>query len=421
MKIGIDASRANRKHKTGTEWYSYYLIRNLAQLDDKNEYILYADKPLVGGLLNLTNEKLDEEIKFDKKGFQIINCPHNNFKAKILKWPFSFFWTLGRLSLEMIIARPDVLFVPAHSLPLIHPKKTINTIHDVAFERDWHVYGHDKMGPEHKAGKKVIGFFVRLFTLGRYSADSVDYLRWSTRYSLKHAKKIIAVSNFTKSEILDIYNPKKEKIKVIHNGYSDFLYKKIDNQEKIDQVLNKYGLEKPYILYVGRLEKKKNTPALVEAFAIAKERNRNIKEKLVLIGNAGYGYDEAKYTIREYGIEDEVIKPGWVEEDDMPYVYNGATVFIFPSKHEGFGIPVLQAMGCGVPIAASEIPALHEATGIAALFFCPYDVEKIADAIEKITTDGSLRKDLVEKGKKQVKNFSWRKCARQTLELINNL
>jgi hypothetical protein len=116
MIIGIDASRANRGHKSGTEWYSYYLIKNLACIDDKNEYILYTDKPLIGGLLNLEKEDIgeefykDEKIKFDKNGFQIIKSPYNNFKAKVLKWPFVFFWTLGRLSMEMLLRRIDVLF-----------------------------------------------------------------------------------------------------------------------------------------------------------------------------------------------------------------------------------------------------------------------------------------------------------------------
>lgn len=422
MLIGIDASRANRHHKTGTEWYSYYLIRNLAQIDSKNEYILYTDKPLIGGLLDLTNsEEKFAKIKINRKGYQLLKSPHNNFKAKILKWPFDFFWTLGRLSLEMLAHKPDVLFVPAHTLPLFSPPKSINTIHDVAFERDRYIYRFDKMGSEDKIKRKMVSFLVRIFTLNKYSANSLDYLRWSTRYALKKARKIIAVSNFTKSEILEIYGAGPEKIKVVHNGYNNFLYKKIDDEAKIKAVLDKYGVERPYILYTGRLEKKKNTPALVEAFAMIREKNKNIREKLVLIGDAGFGYDEVKYMIREYDLNEEVIIPGWVEENDMPCFYSGASAFIFPSKHEGFGIPVLQAMGCGVPLAVSEIPVLHEVAGEAALFFCPYNTDLIAGAIEKILTDENLRKDLIKKGQERVKNFSWRKCAEETLRVIEGL
>lgn len=427
MLIGIDASRANRDHKSGTEWYSYYLIRWLAKLDKENQYILYTDKPLKNGLLDLTTKQhfsdLEEkqEIKFDKDGYQVIKSPYNNFQAKVLNWPFNFFWTLGRLSLEMLIHRPDVLFVPAHSLPLFFPKKTIITIHDIAFERNRFLYQVDNIGPEGKALRKMFCFFIKIFTLGEYGANSTDYLRWSTRFSLKYAKKIITVSNFSKNEILKMYKAEAGKIKVIYNGYNKRLYRKIDDKEKIKETLNKYGLEKPYVLYVGRLEKKKNIPALVEAFAVLRDNNKNIKHKLVLIGDASFGYDEAKYIIREFALDLEVIMPGWVEEEDLPYIYNGASVFIFPSKYEGFGIPLLQAMACQVPIAASCLPVLKEVAEGAALFFNPNDINSMEKALKDIIVDSKLRQRLIAKGKERINNFSWEKCARETLAEINNL
>jgi glycosyltransferase involved in cell wall biosynthesis len=434
MLIGIDASRANRDHKSGTEWYSYYLIRWLAKLDEKNQYILYSDKPLKGGLLDLTTKQYvcesraeDGEVEYDKNGFQILKSPHNNFKVKILKWPFNFFWTQGRLSLEMIFHRPDLLFVPSHTLPLIHPEKSIVTIHDIGFERDRLLYGSDQMGPKDKAGKKIINFFVKLFTFGKFSANSTDYLRWSTTFALKKAEKIITVSNYSKKEIIEVYKDLekeiklKDKIKVIHNGYNQYLYGKEKAAEEINLVLKKYDLQKPYILYIGRLEKKKNTPALIEAFAIMRENNKGIKHKLVLVGDAGFCYDEVKYMIQEYLLEDEVIMTGWLEEEDMPFVYCGADLFVFPSLYEGFGIPILQAMACGVPVAASRTTSIPEVTGDAAILFNPRNVNEIATAMEKIIKDGDLRNELIEKGKKQVENFSWEKCARETLEIINRM
>jgi len=426
MLIGIDASRANREHKTGTEWYSYYLIRWLARIDKKNKYILYTDKPLKGGLLDLTtkqhlNSFNNSEIKYDNNGYQIIKSPFNNFRAKVLKWPFSFFWTLGRLSLEMLVKKPDILFVPAHTLPIIYPKKTINTIHDVGFERYRRLYRYYNMGPDSKRFNIIISGFVKIFTLGKYSANSMDYLSWSTNFALKHAKKIITVSNFSKNEILEIYNCEKDKIKVIYNGYNYFLYKKIIDQEKINIVLKKYDIKKPYILYVGRLEKKKNTPYLIEAYAIARENNKNINHKFVLIGDASFGYDEVKYVIQEFNINGEVIMPGWIAEEDMPYIYNGATAFIFPSRYEGFGIPLLQAMGCQLPVAASSIPVFKEIVGEAALFFDPNNIRSISSAIARIITNDKLRKELIVKGNNRIKKFSWEKCARETLDLINKL
>ncbi len=182
MVIGIDASRANRAHKSGTEWYSYYVIRWLAKLDRANQYILYTDKPLTGGLADLTTEQyvnkgvMSDSPNYDHDGYQIIKCPYDNFKAKILKWPFNFFWTQGRLSLEMIFARPDILFIPAHALPIIHPYKSIVTIHDIGFERDRRLYNENDIGPTGQKKRKILNFLIRIFTLGKFRANTFDYL-----------------------------------------------------------------------------------------------------------------------------------------------------------------------------------------------------------------------------------------------------
>ncbi|MDD4333005.1 MAG: glycosyltransferase family 1 protein [Patescibacteria group bacterium] len=426
MLIGIDASRANRDKKTGTEYYSYYLIRNLAKIDSKNQYILYTDKPLQGGLLDLTTSDSevvinDDEIKFDKNGYQIIKSPHNNFRAKVLKWPFSFFWTLGRLSLEMILHKPDILFVPAHGLPLAMPKNTIATIHDVAFARDEFVYEDDRMGADSNFGKKIINRLVRIFTLGKYGANSRDYLRWSTRFALSRAKKIITISNYSKEEIIKFYNVQKDKIKVIYNGFNNLLCSRRNNLEQVTEQLKKYGITQPYILYVGRIEKKKNIPALIEACALALEKDKDIKEKLVLIGKASFGYDDVNFNIQEFGLNDRVIIPGWIEETDLSILYQGATAFIFPSKHEGFGIPILEAMACGTPVIASDIPVIKEIAGEDAYYFDANIPLSIAEAIIRIINDDQLRQRLIEKGKTRVKNFSWKKCAEETLREINNL
>jgi len=424
MVIGIDASRANRKHKNGIEWYAYYLIKYFAQIDKENKYILYTDRPLEGGLVDLT--KMDpsleeyEKPKF-RKGFQIIKSPHNNFQAEILNWPFPYLWTLGRLSLEMIIKKPDILFMPTSGIPLAGFKKTINTVHDVAFKREVSVYERSNLGPKERFGRRIINFLVRAFTWGKQGANTADYLDWSTEFSVKNAKKIISVSQFTKEEIIKLYDCPKEKIEVVYNGFNNSLYRKIEDKEKINKVLDKYGIEGPYLLYVGRLEKKKNTSLLIEAFAKARHFNKDIKEKLVLIGDAGFGFDEIIYAINEFNLENEVIIPGWVEEEDMPYMFNGATAFIFPSRHEGFGIPILQAFGCGVPVITSDIPVLREIGGDAALFFNYLDKDAIGRAIEKVTTNKDLREELARKGLMRAKDFSWNKCAQKTLKVIRGL
>lgn len=426
MVIGIDASRANRPHRTGTEWYSYYLIKWMAELDSENQYILYTDTPIQGDLLNLNNPELTEinysnQIEFDEKGFQKIKCPHNNFKAKVLNWPFRYLWTQGRLSIEMIFNKPDILFIPSHTLPIIYPKKSAVTIHDIGFMREKYLYDNKIIGPENSTIRWCLNFLVSILTLGRYRATSMDYLCWSTNFALKHAKKIITVSNFSKQEILDVYGADSEKIKVIYNGYNTQIFNNRCEESEISRVLKKYGLTRPYILYVGRLEKKKNTPALIEAYCLLKEDNKKINHKLLLIGNASYGYDEVNYTIREFGLEHDVVMPGWIEEADMKYIYCGASIFVFPSKYEGFGIPLLQAMACGVPIAASWESSIPEIAEDVAVLFNPNSSRSIAQAINQLLSDDDLRQKAIENGNERIKLFSWKKSAQETLDLLINM
>jgi len=403
MIIGIDASRANRERKTGTEWYSFYLIQNLAIIDKINTYWLYLDNPPTA------------ELKI-----AIRNNP--NFHFKYLDWPLYSFWTLGRLSLEMLWRRPDVLFVPAHTLPLFSPRKTINTIHDIAFVREQNLYFSEKAKTKIAGSRRLINFLVKLITLGKYRSNSVDYLYWSTAFALRHAKKIITVSEFTKQEILSLYpKTKMQKISVVHNGYDNEIFRPLQEPEKTSSILEKYGIAKPFFLYVGRLEKKKNTPALIEALSLVRENNPEIKEKLVLIGNASFGFDEVKYVIEEFNLNHDVYMPGWVSEDDLPYIYNAASAFVFPTKHEGFGIPILESLACGLPTIASDLPVLREIAGDAVLYFDQNDKHDIARAMVRIIKDENLRQILINKGLEQSHKFSWRQCAEKTLEEIKNL
>jgi len=424
MVIGIDASRANRKFKSGTEWYSYYLIKELAKLDEKNKYILYTDKPLQDGLADLSSAEIKSNKSgpiVDDKGWQVIISPYNNFRAKILTWPFSFFWTQLRLSWEMLVHRPDILFIPAHTLPVIHPKKSVVTIHDLGFIREKPLYSQNSLGPEQPFMRKIIDRLVKIFSFGKYGANMLDYLDWSTKFALKHAKRIITVSNFSKNEIKEIYDTAEAKITVVYNGYNRLLYKKITDKRKVIVRLAKYGINHPYIFYVGRLEKKKNIPILVNAYAIMREKYKKIEHKLVLVGEASYGFDEINYIIEEFNLDDEVIITGWIPEEDMPYIYNGAMAFIFPSLYEGFGIPLVQAMACGTPVAASRAGSIPEVARDAVLYFNPDNKREMADKMAKIITNNDLRDKLVKEGLNRVKDFSWQKCAEETLAVLENL
>jgi len=321
----------------------------------------------------------------------------------------------------MLWHKPSLLFIPAHSLPLIHPRRTINTIHDIAFMREADLYQKKKLRLESRLVKSLLGIIIRIITRGRYELNSLDYLKWSTAYSLKHSQKVIAVSEFTKKELLDTYKKvKPNKISVVYNGYPKKIYHHIEDNQLRRDCLNKYGLQEPFFLYVGRLEKKKNTHTLVEAFAIYKEVHPESCLQLVLIGNAGYGYDEIKYIIEEYNLGKLVIMPGWIPEEDMSFIFSAATAFVFPTLHEGFGIPVIQAMACSLPTLVSDIPVLREIADDASMFFNPHDRIDLANAMNEIVVNEDLRQQLKAKGLKRAAQFSWDKSAQETLKILNN-
>ncbi|MEW6407201.1 MAG: glycosyltransferase family 1 protein [Patescibacteria group bacterium] len=371
MLIGIDASRANRALKSGTEWYSYYLILELAKIDRKNRYFLYTPEKLRGELTNLPK----------------------NFEEKILSWPPKKLWTMARLSFEMLIAPLDLLFVPAHIIPIISPKNTLTAIHDLGFLRY----------PQF------------------YSKKELKYHRFGLRQAIKKAIKIITISEFSKKELIELCCMPSEKIEVIYLGFSP-KYKQILDRQKTETILEKYHIPKniPYILYIGRLEYKKNTPRLISAFAKFKKLNPELRHKLVLVGSFGVGKEEVFKNIKKYNLEKEVIMPGWIIEDDLSYILSGASLFVFPSLYEGFGIPILEAMAACVPVCAAARASIPEVAGRAALFFDPENEEEMAKSIEKILKNLNLQKELKEKGKKRASAFSWEKCARRTLKVLES-
>ncbi|MBL7047693.1 MAG: hypothetical protein ISR95_08730, partial [Candidatus Marinimicrobia bacterium] len=245
MVIGIDASRANEVKKTGTEWYAYHLIQEFKKIADPNDqFILYSKEPLRDELAKLPS----------------------NFKSKVLNWPPKFLWTQLRLSFEMLFQRPSVLFVPAHTIPVIHPRNTITTLHDVGFERFHNLYSKKTIGYNTSFAKWLVNILVRILTLGKYGSNEYDYHRFSARFALKHAKKILTISKFSKKEIIDLFGANyAKKISVIPLAYDKSSFETTYSEATKDQVLKKYNIRKPYILYIGRLEEKKNIIGLVEA------------------------------------------------------------------------------------------------------------------------------------------------------------
>lgn len=361
--IGIDASRSSMKQKTGTEYYSYELIRNLVLLKD-HKFVLYAKEPIT---------------YIEKK---------ENVEIKVMKFPR--LWSQIRLSWEMMNNAPTVLFEPAHTIPVIHPMNTVVTLHDVGFK-----------------------YFPELYTpLERYYHD------FSMRHSVKHAKKIIAISNATKNDLIKIYGADEKKIKVIYHGFDKQKYYQRPKSEDVAQDILKFA---PYIFFIGRLEAKKNIKNMVRAFSILK-KDKSIKHKLVLAGRPGYLYEEIKDEIDKLSpdVKKDVIELGYVEDERVGQLMRNASIFFFPSYFEGFGMPLVEAMACGVPIVASNTTSIPEILNGSGILCDPERVEQFAKEISKIIKDDTLRQGLIAKGLERSKNFDWTKCARETLELIDS-
>jgi glycosyltransferase involved in cell wall biosynthesis len=372
MLIGIDASRANKPEKTGVEWYAWHLIQELKKLTqgDGNSWVLYTREPLKNELSAL---------------------PENWYEVRA-GWPPKRLWTQVRMSWEMWRRPADVLFVPAHVLPPIRPEKSVVTVHDVGFRRMPHLYK--------QADKK--------------------YHEMTTRNILKTSARIITVSKFSGQEIVNLYKADPSRIAITPLGIDHDVYKPLDDPDKVEAVLRKYQIPKPYFFYIGRVDKKKNIVNLVKAFdAFKVHRGLGDPTNLVLAGKPGYMYSEIKKQIKASPYKEQIIELGYTPEEDVPALINGAQAYLQVTWYEGFGIPPLQAMACGIPVIAADNASLPEVIGEGnALFVPPDGIDKTARAMERMITDKELVESLRAKGIEHAKDYTWEAMAKKTLPVL---
>jgi glycosyltransferase involved in cell wall biosynthesis len=362
MLIGIDGSRATVADPTGTENYSARLIKALLKLNTDHQIRLYFNRPPAAELGLETSEH------------------------RVM--PFPRLWTHLRLSWEMKQNPPDVLFVPSHVLPIVHPYRSVVTVHDLGF------YYHPEA---HTLGQNL-------------------YLRWSTRFNARQAVRIVADSEFTRNDLAESYGIAKEKMVVVYPGRDESL-SPVADQEVLDELRARYSLPQSYLLYVGTLHPRKNLVRLVQAFRLAADRLAP-DLCLVLSGRKGWMYDDIYAEVERQGLANRVRFTGYVAQADMAALLSAAKAFVFPSLHEGFGFPVLEAMACGTPVLTSDRASLPEVAGNAALYVDPLDIEAMGAALVRVVSDQNLRLELVERGFDQIHRFSWRRCAEATLEVL---
>jgi glycosyltransferase involved in cell wall biosynthesis len=359
MIIGIEAERANNPKKTGVEHYAKQLILHLADIDKQNQYRLYLRTKPEAWFLNLPN----------------------NFSVKVM--PFPLFWTQIRISWEILFNSVDVLFIPASALPIIHSKNSVVTIHDLAWK-----------------------FYPQSFTW-----FNRNFLEWSTRFAVKNASSIIAVSESTKRDLVKFYKVNEKKIRVVHHGWEGAQLT-IYNL----QLTAKQELPDKYILFLSTLQPRKNLEGLIEAFKQLKKENQELPQKLVVVGRTGWKFESILKRINENS--GTVVYFNHVSDKDRFAILAKADLLVLPSFYEGFGMQLLESFACGVPVATSNISSMPEVAGEAAVYFDPHNIGEIKNAIKSVLLDRSLHDRLKEKGFERLKDFSWNKCAKETLQVL---
>jgi glycosyltransferase involved in cell wall biosynthesis len=347
LRIAIDASRTTVTRLTGTEHYALRLIQALIEHNTCHDLTLYFRDVPPAGLF-----------------------PDHVQKRVI---PFRRMWTHLRFAAALWRGRPDLTFVPAHTLPLMFPGRAAVTVHDLGF---------------------------RYFPQAHPTRARL-YLDMTTRYSARRAAIVLADSHATADDLTRFYGTSPTKIHVVYPGVEAPVVGDISN------VRRKYQLPERYFLFIGTLQPRKNIARIVQAYRLYRELGDK-STGLVLAGGKGWLYDQAWVA----GC-DGITMPGYVDESDKGALYTGAQALIFPSLYEGFGFPILEAMHCGTAVIASNTSSLPELVGDAGLLVNPLDVEAITTAMLQLDDD-TLHRSLCEKGVHQARKFTWDAAAHQT-------
>ncbi|MEK7632747.1 MAG: glycosyltransferase family 1 protein [Patescibacteria group bacterium] len=366
---GIDAHLLLRENATGVPRYAWFLLREMmkASLADDERVVLYGHLP-------------------KPKALDLVP----GWSWKVLSWPIPRGWTHGRLSLEMMISPPTVLFVPGHEVPMFFRKSTnvVTTLHDVAFAMNSQVY----------------------------DPASRQRQEFAVQNAIRRAKILLTPSNATKADLESHYHVASDRIVVTPLAPTT---SKLTGDAT--ELLRKLQITSgQYILSISRLEKKKNTVLLIRAFAALKRKyGAGSPYVLVLAGSFGYGEQEIRRAIEEEKIADSVRLPGYISDDDASKLFAHAMCFAFPSVAEGFGIPVLEAMEHGAPVVASNIAVMREVCGQAAILVSPNDVAALSSAID-LTIDAETREEYRSRGFVQVQKFSWETTAAETWKALRS-
>jgi glycosyltransferase involved in cell wall biosynthesis len=281
----------------------------------------------------------------------------------------------------------DLLHGLAFVAPLVAPCPTVVTVYDLSFMRT----------PE------------------RFRPGNRWYLETFTRWSCRRARRVIAISENTKRDVMELLHIPGERVDVVYPGV-DARFRPLP-PEQVAAFRAAKGLPERFVLYLGTIEPRKNLTVLLEAYAALRRGGRT--SQLVLAGGKGWMFEEVFARIEALALRDDVILPGYVPDEELPLWYNAAEVFVYPSLYEGFGIPPLEALACGKPAVVSNVSALPEAVGDAGLLVRPGDAAELADALQRLLGDAALRAELGARGRAHAARFSWERAAAETVAVYH--
>jgi len=373
MKIGINALYLIPGKVGGSEIYLRHLISALGHLDQENEYVVFTNRESRGSF------ELGEN-------FREHHCP-----VRALIRPHRIVWEQLVLPYRARQHRLDLLHSPGSTAPLFLSCPSVLTILDL-------IYLHF---PE------------------TFPALARIWIKFLVYQSARRSSAVIALSRYSRDEILWDLNTAWDKVRVIYMAISAAEASSLPRRERI-KTLRKYGIVFPFILTVAAAHPHKNLVRLLEAFYQLKKKGG--KYQLIVVGVKHNRYfQRLRREISSLDLEEDVIFTDWVPEADKEMIYAEARLMVFPSLLEGFGLPVLEAMAAGLPVACSDVPSLEEVAGDAAYIFNPYSVEEIRRAMEECLSRPELREELVRRGYEQAKKFDWNKTARETLDLYREV
>lgn len=373
MKIGIESQRIFRTGKHGMDVVALELIHQIQALDKKNEYLLFAKNGPDRGCINDTE----------------------NFKSEILKGVTYAGWEQISLPAAVKRHKPDLLHCTANTAPYSSGVPMIVTVHDVIYLEETNFQG------------------------SVYQNFGNIYRKLVVPHAIKTAQKIITVSEYEKTVIADVCKTDPEKITVIHNGVSE-RFNELYPEENIKRFRLQWKLPVRFILFLGNTAPKKNTAGVIRAY-VHYCSFENDPLHLVITDFPQSAVRSTLEKLNKPDLIDKIITTGYVPSAQMPLMYNCCSLFLYPSLRESFGLPVLEAMSCGIPVITSDIPAIREVAGDAAAFIDPENDIAIAEKIQLLSTNDQARKDLIQKGRARVRLFSWETSARKLIKLYESV